>query len=86
MHSNTHTYNNIRIYTQRKCRDDAHTLLVRVSLHPSMGKRVTKVTCAHHHTLMLLDNGMLLGWGRNDMGQLGLGRRQVLTHVLLMFG
>ena len=61
------------------CDDYQHAQLVSVKIEPSVGKGVIKVVCSHHHTLMLLDNGQLLGWGRNVWGQLGMGRRKVVV-------
>ena len=36
-----------------------------------LGKQVNQVACGAHHTLALLDNGWVYGWGWNSQGQLG---------------
>ena len=36
-----------------------------------LGKQVTQIACGAHHTLALLDNGWVYGWGWNSQGQLG---------------
>lgn len=40
------------------------------------GQRVAAVACGDTHTLVLLDQGKLLAFGRGQNGQLGLGRRE----------
>jgi RCC1 and BTB domain-containing protein len=40
------------------------------------GALVQQVCCGYYHTLVLLLNGVLVGFGRNDYGQLGLGHTQ----------
>ena len=35
-----------------------------------------QVACAWTHTLAVSAGGALLGWGKNERGQLGLGHRQ----------
>lgn len=37
---------------------------------------VVSVCSGYYHTLLLLQNGIVLGFGRNDYGQLGLGHAQ----------
>jgi len=37
---------------------------------------VRQVCCGYYHTLVLLHNGIVTGFGRNDYGQLGLGHTQ----------
>jgi alpha-tubulin suppressor-like RCC1 family protein len=41
-----------------------------------MNDSVRQVCCGYYHTLLLLHNGTVLGVGRNDYGQLGLGHSQ----------
>eukprot|EP01106_Pelomyxa_sp_JSP_P002478 TRINITY_DN1375_c0_g1_i2.p1 TRINITY_DN1375_c0_g1~~TRINITY_DN1375_c0_g1_i2.p1 ORF type:complete len:307 (+),score=50.80 TRINITY_DN1375_c0_g1_i2:364-1284(+) len=36
------------------------------------GLRVKQVSCGSHHTLVLLECGMVYGWGRNCHGELGI--------------
>ena len=42
----------------------------------SEGNLVQQVCCGYYHTLVLLQNGVVTGFGRNDYGQLGLGHTQ----------
>jgi alpha-tubulin suppressor-like RCC1 family protein len=35
--------------------------------------RVTDIACGTYHIMTITDEGLLMGWGRNDCGQLGLG-------------
>jgi len=32
------------------------------------------VSAAHHHSMVLMQDGSVLAFGRDDLGQLGLGR------------
>ncbi|CAM9092741.1 unnamed protein product, partial [Ectocarpus fasciculatus] len=43
---------------------------------------VAQVCCGYYHTLVLLQSGLVLGCGRNDYGQLGLGHTQPRVHGL----
>lgn len=50
------------------------------------GRRATAVAAGFNHGLALLDNGDVLAWGGNDLGQLGLGdtvARATPTKVVL---
>lgn len=37
------------------------------------GRTPLDITTGHHHTCVLLDNGSVKCWGRNDLAQLGIG-------------
>eukprot|EP01041_Mallomonas_annulata_P001258 gene1258-2435_t len=37
---------------------------------------ISQVCCGYYHTLLLSQNGVVYGFGRNDYGQLGLGHTQ----------
>jgi alpha-tubulin suppressor-like RCC1 family protein len=37
---------------------------------------VTRIACGRHHVLALTSDGQLLGWGKNDVGQVGVGHGQ----------
>jgi alpha-tubulin suppressor-like RCC1 family protein len=53
--------------------------LSRVVLSP--GVRIATVSAGFNHSMALGDNGRLYAWGRNDNGQLGVGRwSDQLTH------
>jgi hypothetical protein len=48
------------------------------------GRRVVAVAAGYSHTLVLCDDGAILGWGNNSYGQLGnTGRNFHITAVLL---
>ena len=40
------------------------------------GDGIKQASCGYYHTLFLTQNGIVLGTGRNDYGQLGLGHAQ----------
>jgi alpha-tubulin suppressor-like RCC1 family protein len=42
----------------------------------SLNESVKQACCGYYHTLLLLQNGVVVGVGRNDYGQLGLGHSQ----------
>jgi len=42
------------------------------------GRRATAVAVGYEHSCAILDNGALRCWGRNDVGQLGLGNTNAL--------
>lgn len=49
---------------------------------------IVKVACGYEHSLALTDKGDLYVWGKNDNGQLGIGKvtdiaYPVLVHYLL---
>ena len=44
------------------------------------GNKVVQVVTGHSHTLVLLANGSVYGWGANYHGQLGLSDRRLRTH------
>ena len=44
------------------------------------GQPVLHVCSGYYHTLLLMQNGVVVGFGRNDYGQLGLGHAQPRVH------
>eukprot|EP00163_Fabomonas_tropica_P005620 TRINITY_DN1520_c0_g1_i3.p1 TRINITY_DN1520_c0_g1~~TRINITY_DN1520_c0_g1_i3.p1 ORF type:complete len:1436 (-),score=300.40 TRINITY_DN1520_c0_g1_i3:113-4420(-) len=47
---------------------------VPVQLPLENGDAILRVACGAHHTLVLTDNGFVYAFGRNDCGQLGIGK------------
>ena len=45
-------------------------------------ENVKQACCGYHHTLFLTHTGVVMGCGRNDYGQLGLGHTQSRVHVV----
>ena len=45
---------------------------------PSVEK-IIDISCGHCHTLVLLENGLVYGWGWNKYGQLGLNKGEIVN-------
>ncbi|XP_075057981.1 putative E3 ubiquitin-protein ligase HERC6 isoform X2 [Mixophyes fleayi] len=42
--------------------------------------KIIQISCGHYHTVALSDDSSVFSWGKNDVGQLGLGK-QITNHA-----
>ena len=57
---------NLKIFTATLCQNNH-------------GDMVKKICCGYYHTLLLFQSGIVMGFGRNDYGQLGTKINSFLT-------
>ncbi|EFA85878.1 hypothetical protein PPL_01110 [Heterostelium album PN500] len=55
-----------------------------VDCGPFLSRRVRQIACGDEHTLALLDNGVVYGWGRGEDGQLGHGVSETRQSPILI--
>ena len=46
----------------------------------SITMRIKQISAGYFHVLAISYEGLTFGWGKNDYGQIGLGRKEVIVN------